>query len=205
MNVIVFILGGYLSGGLLFSYFIPKLFCKKDVTAESTDQNPGAANAFKYAGFWAGSASVLLDIAKGFVPVWLAMRFLSYTNLWFSLVLCAPVLGHAYPFWRLKGGGKGIAVSFGVLLGLLPQYSIVFLLAVLYVFFSVIVVVDPNAFRSVLTYLCFTTGAVLCHLPQSLMLGCSLISGIVIWKHMTEEFAERVGVRFFGIHKKNAL
>ena len=39
---------------------------------------------------------------------------------WFAAVMAAPVLGHAYSVYHRGRGGKAIAVSFGVLLGLVP-------------------------------------------------------------------------------------
>lgn len=51
-----------------------------------------------------------------------------------SAVLAAPVVGHAFPiFYRMKGG-KGIAVSFGCLLGMLPMWKPAAILAAYFIF-----------------------------------------------------------------------
>mgnify|MGYP000775722311 CR=1 FL=1 len=39
---------GYLSGSIVYSYFLPKLFFKKDILKISDDGNPGCANAVSY-------------------------------------------------------------------------------------------------------------------------------------------------------------
>ena len=45
-----YIIGGYLSGSILYSYLLPKALKGIDITAESPDGNPGTANAFTCAG-----------------------------------------------------------------------------------------------------------------------------------------------------------
>ena len=73
---------GYLSGSVLYSYLIPKYFCHVDVRTVNEDQNPGAFNAFSVAGLRIGLLCVLCDIGKGFLPVFLAAFYLT-----FSLIL----------------------------------------------------------------------------------------------------------------------
>ena len=114
---------GYLSGSVLYSYLIPKYFCHVDVRTVNEDQNPGAFNAFSVAGLRIGLLCVLCDIGKGFLPVFLAAHSsaVSMGSWIFALILLAPVAGHAWPFLQPAKGGKAISVSFGVLLGLLPD------------------------------------------------------------------------------------
>ena len=96
---------GYLSGSILYSYLIPRWFCHLDITKLSDDGNPGAANAVKCAGWRVGLVCVVLDILKGFFPVFIAMHHLDFTSWWFTPVISAPVFGHAFsPFWKGKGG-----------------------------------------------------------------------------------------------------
>ena len=107
-----YILFGYLSGSVLYGYLLPKYIKKIDVTKESPDQNPGVANAFLCAGAPIGFCALMLELLKGYLPVHAAMHVLNPRHLIFGLVLAAPVLGHAFPFWNPKMGGKSIAVSF---------------------------------------------------------------------------------------------
>ena len=126
---------GYLSGSLLFAKFFSRLLDGEDVTAESPDKNPGVYNAFLYGGKFCGILTLCCDLLKGFFPVYLysrapdlslfpagngpAIPVVSGGGL--ALVLAAPVLGHIFPLWHRFRGGKGITVTFGVLLGLLPK------------------------------------------------------------------------------------
>ena len=114
---------GYLSGSVLYARVFARLFRKENMLEQSRDQNPGTANAFLYGGFWCGTLTLVFDLLKGFLPVYL---FLQYGNpgrvhpFLVALVLAAPVIGHIFPlFYGLKGG-KGIAVTFGCLAGLYP-------------------------------------------------------------------------------------
>ena len=85
----------------------------------------------------------------------IALHVLSPTDPLFALVLAAPVIGHAFPLFHPRMGGKAIAVSFGCLLGLYPDLRPVLTLAAFYLIFSLLLVIDPHLFRSMITYLCF--------------------------------------------------
>ncbi len=115
-----FVIGGYLLGSILFAYVLPKLTRHIDIREMSEDGNPGTYNAFRYGGVICGICVLLLELLKGFFPVWLCERTAGLQSLWFAAVMAAPVLGHAYSIYHRGRGGKAIAVSFGVLLGLVP-------------------------------------------------------------------------------------
>lgn len=76
LSYLFFMFAGYLSGSILYSYLIPRWFCHLDITKLSDDGNPGAANAVKCAGWRVGLVCVVLDILKGFFPVFIAMHHL---------------------------------------------------------------------------------------------------------------------------------
>ena len=195
---ILFVVAGYLSGSVLYGYLLPQYFKKVDVTKESGDGNPGTANVFKCAGAPMGILVLCLELLKGFIPVHLAFGAVDPARSAFALILAAPVLGHAYPFWNLKKGGKSIAVSFGVLLGLLPIWTPVLLLAAFYLGFSLIIIIQPHFFRSVITFLLFFAG-VLCTVPmESIVAGCLGISLIVIHKHFVRYQGEKLKIRILG-------
>lgn len=95
MQYILFIAAGFISGSILYSYMIGKYFCNIDIMEISDDKNPGAANIIKHAGVKYGIPAIFLDVAKGFVPVYFAVKYLDIESLYFIPVLAAPVLGHA--------------------------------------------------------------------------------------------------------------
>lgn len=87
---LLFSLFGFLLGSVLFSYHLPRLLKGVDIRALSEDHNPGAANAVKYAGIPVGMLCVFCDLFKGFLPVFLALRYTDPRSLWFALVLASP-------------------------------------------------------------------------------------------------------------------
>ena len=70
-----FICLGYLSGSVLYARVFAGIFNREDMFLQSGDHNPGTANAFLYGGFWCGLFTLIFDILKGFLPVFLFMRW----------------------------------------------------------------------------------------------------------------------------------
>lgn len=148
---ICYILLGYAAGSILFACVFG-IILKKDVYANSSDYNPGTTNAYKNGGFWCGTLTLLGDIFKGFFPVFLYFRG-PYASLSF-LVIAAPVIGHVLPVFHKFRGGKGIATTFGCLLGLLPVGAPVICLAFYFLLFSLLLYIPSRYYRTLVTYLC---------------------------------------------------
>ncbi len=185
IKYLFFIVLGYLLGSIMFGYLIPRYVRKINIREVSDDGNPGTVNTFIKCGKIWGGCTLVLELLKGFIPVFLAKHFLSVNNLLFTFVLVAPIIGHAYPIYDgLKGGGKCIAVSFGVLLGLLPYCWLAALLAIWFVFFSIILIVNPHSLRCTLTFICFAITAIFMAKNLSIYMGCLFMSIIVIIRHI---------------------
>ena len=125
---------GFCLGSILFAYEIPRMVKHVDIRQISEDGNPGTFNAFAAAGVGWGILVLLAELLKGFFPVYLCSKRAGQDSLLFAGVLAAPVFGHAFSIFHKGKGGKGIAVSFGVLLGLLPWWTPVLTLAGFYLF-----------------------------------------------------------------------
>ena len=178
---------GFLSGSVLYCRFVPLLLLKKDICALSPDKNPGAANVFVHCGVPMGLLCLALDIAKGALPVVLALRVIDPARLAFAAVMAAPVLGHALGVLNGGHGGKCIAVIFGVLIALLGITPLGFVLAGIYILLAGILRVRPNGKCSVLTFSLFA----LCALGMGIVsgqyavtLGAMTISAVSIVCHM---------------------
>ncbi len=155
IKLIIFIILSYLLGSVMFSILIPKWLYKIDVTVNSNDHNPGSSSVFKNCGVQMGLLCLCLDLLKGYIPVLVGMLLFDNTNPLFGFIIIAPVVGHVFPILNGFKGGKGIATSFGVLLGLLPNYFMVFVLAFYYLLFSLIIKIYPIRKRSIITFLLF--------------------------------------------------
>ncbi|MEM7391699.1 MAG: glycerol-3-phosphate 1-O-acyltransferase PlsY, partial [Verrucomicrobiota bacterium] len=88
--------------------------------------NIGATNVFRSAGKVIGIVTLTLDILKGFGPAWgfvkLAVRCLEQPAdpQWGILFGCLAIVGHNWPVYLRFKGGKGVATSAGVLIGIAP-------------------------------------------------------------------------------------
>ena len=189
MTYFLFIILGFILGSTLFAYWIPRLFFNTDITKSSDDHNPGVANAYMQAGFFAGTLSLLFELLKGAVPVFFAGRILDRDSLLFA---------HAFPFFQKERGGKAIAVSFGVMIGLFPEVHPLFGLIFYYILFSLVITLRPHSFRSVITYGLFTLTVFLLVSVNSIRLGCFIISAIVIYRHVIRYHDEALQVLLFG-------
>ena len=197
MIYILFSLLGFILGSIHFAYLVPVLIKKVDIREIPSDHNPGVANAFMYGGFFCGLISLILELAKGFVPVFIAQYFLDIHSLLFVPVLVAPVLGHAFPFFQKEKGGKAITASFGVLLGLFPEFRPAVYLALFFIFFSLVVVVSPHSFRSVVTFGMFALCVFFTVKLLSVQIGSFVIAAIVIYRHFIKYQGEPLSVRIF--------
>ena len=110
---------GYLSGSILYGYFLPRVLYGVDVR-EYGDGNPGAFNAGLACSKPLGVVCALLDMLKAIVPVAVAFHGLGLTGWYLVMPVLAPFFGHLYPCTLHFRGGKAITAAFGSLMGLLP-------------------------------------------------------------------------------------
>jgi glycerol-3-phosphate acyltransferase PlsY len=138
MNTILFFtVFGYLAGAIPFSYIVGKSFTRKDIR-QVGDGNPGGTNVIKASGLPAGLLAILLDIGKGFLPVYLA-GLQGMTSGWGMIpIVLAPILGHAtQPFLRFRGG-KALGTAGGAWAGVIGlwvfwNFTLMAMLALLFV------------------------------------------------------------------------
>jgi len=116
-TMLLWTLLGFFTGGIPFSVLVGRIFLKTDIRRYG-DGNPGGINAWKAGGLRAGLLAGLLDYLKGVLPV-MAARVSGGVDGWTLVpVALAPVFGHAFsPFLKFRGG-KAIASSLGIWVGL---------------------------------------------------------------------------------------
>jgi acyl-phosphate glycerol 3-phosphate acyltransferase len=103
----------YCSGALPWSVWLGRWLFQTD-PRHQPDGNPGAANAWRAAGWQLGVSVLVLDFAKAAVPVALAhwvARFPGSQLFWIALM---PTLGHAFSIFLGLRGGRALVVLFGV-------------------------------------------------------------------------------------------
>lgn len=197
MSYVIFTILGFCLGSTMFAYLIPMWLKKIDIREIPADHNPGVANAYTCAGFLPGTLALICELGKGALPVLLCRQSASVDSLLFIPVLVAPVLGHAFPFFQKEKGGKAIAVSFGVMIGLLPEICPLFYLILFYLLFSLVLVFRPHSFRTVITFSLFTLMVFLRVKCWSIRISCLIISLIVITKHLKKYQGEPLSIHCF--------
>ncbi|WPB55144.1 glycerol-3-phosphate 1-O-acyltransferase PlsY [Xylophilus sp. GOD-11R] len=115
-------LAAYLIGSLSFAVLVSRSMGLADPRSYGSG-NPGATNVLRSGSKKAAIATLLLDAAKGWLPVFLVRVFgpahgLDDTAV--ALAGLAAFLGHLYPVFFRFQGGKGVATALGVLLGIAP-------------------------------------------------------------------------------------
>src|ERR1051325_5508592 len=119
MNALLVVAVAYLLGAIPFGYLLVKWKTGGDVRAGGSG-NIGATNVLRTTGRAAGFATLLLDIGKGFLAVWLAGRWTANDPAWMSVAAVAVMAGHAYPVFLRFHGGKAVASFVGAFLCLTP-------------------------------------------------------------------------------------
>ncbi|WP_051235965.1 glycerol-3-phosphate 1-O-acyltransferase PlsY [Ottowia thiooxydans] len=112
----------YLIGSLSFAVIVSRIMGLKDPRSYGS-KNPGATNVLRSGSKAAAIVTLLLDAAKGWLPVMLVKWFGAAYGLGEgtqALVGAAAFLGHLYPVFFGFAGGKGVATAAGVLLAFEP-------------------------------------------------------------------------------------
>jgi acyl phosphate:glycerol-3-phosphate acyltransferase len=107
----------YLSGSLPFSIWITRYVKGVDVRAAGSG-HATTTNTIRQAGFGWGALVLILDIAKGFLPTYLALQVGQDAILPYVVPLTAAcaVIGHCWPLFAQFRGGMGLATFGGALL-----------------------------------------------------------------------------------------
>jgi acyl phosphate:glycerol-3-phosphate acyltransferase len=117
--IYLFLALSYLVGATPTSYWVGKLFHGVDLRAQGSG-NLGATNTLRVLGWKSALPVVVVDVAKGFVPVWLFSDLAHASFVWTLTFGAAAILGHMFSLWVGFRGGKGVGTSAGVFLALAP-------------------------------------------------------------------------------------
>ncbi len=115
----------FLFGSIPWGYLIGKM---KGVDLKTRGSgNIGTTNVMRVIGKKEALYTLLLDISKGFIPVFILKLFPQYSNNFtvLGIVGFLAIVGHCFtPFLKFKGG-KGVATSLGVLLAYAPLAGLI--------------------------------------------------------------------------------
>ena len=145
---------------------------------ENGSGNPGATNVMRIGGKKAAAITLAGDALKGLVPVLLA-KMLDVDSLILSFVVFAAFLGHLYPVFFGFKGGKGVATSLGVTLGVNWLLG----LAVAGTWFVVYKISKISSLSALVAATLSPLYVWLIVADVNLLIIFSLISLILLWRH----------------------
>jgi glycerol-3-phosphate acyltransferase PlsY len=181
MMTLVFVAHAYLLGSVSFAVLMSKAFGLADPRTYGSG-NPGATNVLRSGKKAAAALTLLGDAAKGWLAVFLAIRFAPHDGqglLLVALVSLAVFIGHVFPVFLKFKGGKGVATALGVLLALSGWMG----LAVLATWLLVAVVFRYSSLAALIAAIAAPVYAMLLHLRPELVLATAVMSMLLIWRH----------------------
>ncbi len=113
---ISFLIFAYLLGSISSAILICRVAGIGDPRAQGS-QNPGATNVLRLGGKKLAIWTLVGDMLKGFIPVFIA-HFFSLSPAQLSYVALSAFIGHLFPVFFGFKGGKGVATALGVVLAL---------------------------------------------------------------------------------------
>ena len=175
----------YLLGSIPWGIVLTRLFTSVDIRCEGSG-NIGATNVGRIAGPTLGVMTLIGDMLKGAIPVWIAVVLATPNSLWgeicISLVALAAFSGHLYPvYMRFKKGGKGVATAAGCFAVISPvAFMVAILVFIMFVCWLNIVAVASLAAAAVLPVAVWkATGS-------GVLTGCAVVTAILIYFRHTD-------------------
>src|SRR5579871_3237868 len=179
----------YLLGAIPFGYLLVKWKTGADVRGSGSG-NIGATNVLRTTGRAAGIATLLLDIAKGYLAVWLAGYLTEQSPWWMSGAALAVMAGHAFPVFLRFQGGKAVASFVGAFLCLTPLV----LAAVTVVFVATVAWTRHISMGSIVGAATFPLGVWLIMQPPLPVITASILAGaFIIYRHSSNLERLRTG------------
>jgi glycerol-3-phosphate acyltransferase PlsY len=188
MTLLFVLLTAYFLGSIPTAVWVGRFFKGIDIR-EHGSKNAGATNTFRILGKRFGWMVLLTDVAKGTtaacLPYFLApTAFSGYKDEFLILQLVGgftAVVGHVFPIFAKFRGGKGVATSLGIVIGINPPAAAVSLALFLVIFLTTRYV----SLGAIISALCFPlVSYFFIHNDTRIMIIFTIVLGtLVIWAH----------------------
>jgi glycerol-3-phosphate acyltransferase PlsY len=189
-QIIIAIIISYFVGSIPTAYVLGRLLKGIDIR-KSGSGNVGATNAFRVLGKSAGITVLLIDIVKGLFCVVVVGSFAVSGNVAISDLLVRVILGivcicgHNWTVFLRFKGGKGVATTLGVLIGLgiiIPGLGLALALAVL-AWAAVFAVSRIVSVASIISSILFPIFVFLLRQPPAILILSIVLSGFILIRH----------------------
>ena len=185
-NTLIAVVGAYLIGSLSFAVIVSRLMGLNDPRTYGS-KNPGATNVLRSGSKAAAVVTLLLDGAKGWLPVYAVQNLgapYGLESFAIAMVGLAAFLGHVFPvFFRFRGG-KGVATAAGVVLATNAWLALAvgasWLIITYFSRYVSLASVVAAVFAPV--YYLFGDG-VAWRADNAIALALALMSGLLVWRH----------------------
>ncbi len=166
---------GYAFGSIPFGLLLTRLTGGGDIRNIGSG-NIGATNVLRTGNKAVAALTLILDVAKGAVPIFIARAYFPGAE---PLAAAGAFFGHLYPVWLRFNGGKGVATYGGILFGL---FGLEAGLAYAAVWIGALLIIRISSVAGLLAAIAAPAIAFWQGRPDmiALLAACSLI---VFWKH----------------------
>ncbi|TBR15174.1 glycerol-3-phosphate 1-O-acyltransferase [bacterium] len=188
LQIILAITASYLIGSIPTAYIFGRVLKGIDIRKLGSG-NVGATNAMRVLGKWPGIIVLIIDILKGFFPVVLLINFIKIENVPVDFLLIvlgiSCILGHTWTIFLNFKGGKGMATTLGVLIGMatkIPGLSLVlgaliFTWVIVFIIFRIVSLASVTAALLFPLYVLFFNGS------RMILLLSIILSAFIIYRH----------------------
>jgi glycerol-3-phosphate acyltransferase PlsY len=177
---LVFIAGAYLIGSIPFA-ILASLVMKLPDPRSYGSNNPGATNVLRSGSTKAAVMTLVGDMGKGWLAVWLTQYFVPGQDFVVFLAALAVFLGHVFPVFLRFKGGKGVATALGVLLALKVWVGLVALAVWLVV---AIIFRYSSLAAMVAAVVASIYSAFRVDMSVWYILAAMVMTGLLIWRHV---------------------
>jgi glycerol-3-phosphate acyltransferase PlsY len=177
---------GYLLGSVPTGIVLTRFFSRVD-PRKTGSKNIGATNIYRTAGKSLGVLTLLGDMLKGAIPIWMALMWSQrdlwgIPDLWIAIVGLSPILGHIFPIFLGFKGGKGVATALGI-------YLIISPVSVLIEFFAFAFIVWKWRIIALGSIACATTIPILIAFfrsdSQAYFILSVFIAALILYRHQS--------------------
>ena len=180
LKIIIYLLLAYLCGAIPFGYIIAKVFKHVNIRTIGSG-NPGATNVYRTISKPLGVLTLVLDLLKGFIPVYFTM-LLNPDSVWLIIAVAfVTIIGHVFTVFLNFKGGKGVATGCGVFLALNPLAILICFL----VFVLFLVLFRYVSFASIMAAATLPISLYFLNSMAEIVIFASIISILVIVRHIS--------------------
>jgi acyl phosphate:glycerol-3-phosphate acyltransferase len=177
----LWIAAAYLLGSVPFAVLVSRALGLRD-PREYGSKNPGATNVLRSGNKFAAALTLLLDGAKGWLAVWVAQRSewqwqLSEGTI--AAVALAVVAGHIFPIFLRLRGGKGVATTLGVMLGIAAGFGLITCM----VWLAVAVLLGYSSLAAIIAVIFAAVAYPIWFGGDTMTLSLCAICLLVLWRH----------------------